>query len=112
MKGNVTPVFKKERKEDLGNHTLVSFTSVPGKIVEQILMEVILRHVPQGGVWSQPAWLSSGKLCLNNLVALYDGVTATVNEGRQTSVIYLEFSKPFDMVPYNTLISRVVHTWT
>ncbi|KFZ56694.1 hypothetical protein N321_01498, partial [Antrostomus carolinensis] len=44
-KANVTPVFKKGTKEDPGNYRLVSLTSIPGKVMERLILGALSRHI-------------------------------------------------------------------
>ncbi|TRZ06580.1 hypothetical protein HGM15179_020528 [Zosterops borbonicus] len=45
---NVMPIHKKGQKEHWGNYRAVSLTSVPGKVMEQIILSAITQHLQDG----------------------------------------------------------------
>jgi len=93
-RGNIILIFKKCKKEDPGNYRPVSLT--------------MLRHVENKEViHDSQHGFTKDKLCLMNLAAFFDGVTALVDKGRATDVIYMGLSKASDTVLHDILLSAL-----
>jgi len=69
-KARGTPIFKK--KKDPGNYRLVRLTSILGRMMEQLILELIIKQVKEKKVIrSSQHGFTKGRSCLTNLIAFY-----------------------------------------
>ncbi|KAM4879300.1 LOW QUALITY PROTEIN: CD180 antigen [Sylvia borin] len=85
----------------------VSLTSIPGKLMEQNILEVITTHVEEKEVIrSSQQEFHKGKSGLTTLTAFCDGQAGGTDEGRAVVVVCLHFSKALDTISHNILIGK------
>ncbi|CAM5137999.1 unnamed protein product [Eretmochelys imbricata] len=76
--------------------------------MEQVLKESILKHLEERKVIrNSQHGFTKGKSCLTNLIAFYDKITGSVDEGKAVDVLFLDFSKAFDTVSHSTVASKL-----
>ncbi|XP_068278205.1 ubiquitin-associated protein 2-like [Nyctibius grandis] len=70
---NVTPIHKTGQKEHPGNNRPVSLTSVPSKVMEQIILSAITQYIEDNqGIRPSHHGFRKGRSCLTSLISFYD----------------------------------------
>jgi len=106
---DVMPIYEKGCRGDLGNYRPVSLTSVPGEVMEQVILNAITQHVQESqGIRPSQRGFMKGKSCPTNLISFYDQVTCLVDEVKAVDVVYPDFSKAFDTVSHSTFPEKPV----
>ncbi|CAM4550617.1 unnamed protein product [Caretta caretta] len=76
--------------------------------MKQVLKESILKHLEERKVIrNSQHGFTKGKSCLTNLIAFYDKISGSVDEGKAVDVLFLDFSKAFDTVSYGIPASKL-----
>ena len=106
--GNITPIFKKGKRQVPGNYRPISVTSTAGKCMERIVRNAIISHMTDNNLHSrQQHGFVHGRSCVTQLLAVLDAWTNTLDEGGNIDAIYLDFAKAFDTVPHKRLLVKL-----
>jgi ribonucleases P/MRP protein subunit RPP40 len=105
----VTPLFKKGKKSDRQNYRPVSLTSIVCKILESIIKDAMLMHLNKFSlIRDSQHGFTTGRSCLTNLLEFFEEVTFQIDESKPVDIIYLDFAKAFDKVPYQRLFKKLI----
>ena len=105
---NVVPLFKKGKKDKCENYRPVSLTCILCKIFESILKDNIVEYLDRENLINDSQHgFRKGRSCLTNLLDFFEEITRKIDEGNSVDLVYLDFAKAFDTVPYNRLFVKL-----
>lgn len=103
---SVVSVVKKGNKDNLGNYRPVSLTSVPGTVMEKIILGVIGNHLKANAVTGHSQWVHKGKALFNEInFLLWQGYPP--NWPREAlNAIFLYYNKTFSTVSHSIFLEK------
>lgn len=105
---NVTPIYKSGDRSDPNNYRPVSLTCHICKIFESIIKDTIIGHLEQHDIIkANQHGFTKGKSCLSNLLSFLEFVSDNIDSHCPVDVIFLDFKKAFDRVPFNLLLHKL-----
>lgn len=104
-RANVTPIFRKGKKEDPGSYSPVSLTLILVKVMEQIFTEIIYKDMKGKNVMmcSQHGY-TKGKSCLTNLITFCSEKTDLVVRGKSWMCFILALARILTLFPTISLL--------
>ena len=104
----VSPLYKKGKRDKPENYRPVSLTSIVGRILESIIKDKIVEHLDKFKlIRASQHGFTRGRSCLTNLLDFIEVVTKNLDKGQPVDLIYLDFAKAFDKVPFIRLLKKL-----
>ena len=107
---NISPIFKKGKKEIPSNYRPVSLTCIASKILESFVRDHIITHMKINRLLSNRQFgFLSGRSTVLQLLKVLDNWTELLNEKSRPGIdaIYMDFQKAFDKVPHQRLLHKM-----
>jgi hypothetical protein len=119
-KANIAPIFKKGDRSNPANYRPVSLTSIACKMLEHIVASNVLEHLNCNNILvDQQHGFRAKRSCESQLIQTVHDLALGLDTKVQHDIGILDFSKAFDKVSHNKLLSKLdwygikgkTHSW-
>ena len=106
---NVTALYKnKGGKSDPFNYRPVSLTSLPSKLCEKTVREILMNHMTTKYLFSKAQFgFREKRSCTLQLLTVLDDWTKAYDNNYQVETTYLDIKKAIDNVPHKRLFLKL-----
>ena len=103
-RAKVIPIFKKGSKSVIGNYRPISSLSIPSKILEHQVCDILDDHLSKHSLKNPAQWgFAKGLSAEGMLLSLTDRWKMELDKGLTVGAIFVDFRKAFDSLSHNIL---------
>ena len=107
----ITPAFKKGSKSKPSIYRPISLTCIASKLMEHIIVSNMMDYFDTHNILcpQQHGFRWSKHSCETQLIGFTKEIADSLDQGQQTDVIIMDFSKAFDKVDHHKLVHKLKH---